>query len=349
VGSAGSRTQLYLARQSTEEYDAFYGGLLERSAYMSTAALVMGILGGLFGLLVGLFGYSVGGIVGATGQKGTGLFQLISIAIPIGSFVGAGLAKANPRMGGALMILSTVAMLWLFGFNFFTAIPVGLTAAGGALALLALDASKASAIVTPGTTSTATGQTIAGPAADVYQTSMAKGIFGTHSKNYSQRVPCVVVMDCSASMGAMGGKPIDSLNKGLAAFERELKADDNARRAARVMLISVGGSGPTQVTVRTPFQDGDDFTAPSEVASGSTPLGEAVLLALDKIQQEKAYLRSKGLSYHRPWLFVMSDGEPTDGETWHKACDMALEASRAKKLSIFPIAVDGGNVRELQK
>jgi hypothetical protein len=35
------------------------------------------------------------------------------------------------------------------------------------------------------------------------------GIFGTDAENYSQRVPCVVVMDCGYSMD---GRPIESLN-----------------------------------------------------------------------------------------------------------------------------------------
>jgi uncharacterized protein YegL len=176
---------------------------------------------------------------------------------------------------------------------------------------------------------------------------IAEGIFGTNSENYGQRVPCVVVMDCSYSME---GRPIQSLNEGLKKFESELKSDEKARRAARIMLIRVGGfRGDPEVTIRAPFQDVDSFVAPTEIASGSTPLGEALLLALAKIEEEKKYLRASGLSYHRPWLFVMSDGAPTDEQTWKTACTEALNASKAKKASIFAIAVDGGNANELQK
>lgn len=42
---------------------------------MSTAALILGILRGLFGLLLGLFGYSVAGIAGASGQGGAVYFN----------------------------------------------------------------------------------------------------------------------------------------------------------------------------------------------------------------------------------------------------------------------------------
>jgi uncharacterized protein YegL len=174
------------------------------------------------------------------------------------------------------------------------------------------------------------------------------GIFGTESENYAQRVPCVVVMDCSWSMK---GSPIEALNQGLKKFETELKADEKAKRSARIMIIRVGGfqGDPTEVTIRAPFQDAAEFTAPIETASGSTPLGEGVLLALRQIEEEKKYLRSQGLNYHRPWLFVMSDGAPTDEKTWPIACDEALKACKSKKASIFAIAVDGGNTNELQK
>lgn len=110
---------------------------------MSTAALILGLLGGLFGLLIGLFGYSIAGIAGAGGASGAGVFQLISIAIPIASLVGGGMAKANPAVAGILMLISAGGMLWLFGFNFFTAIPLVLSALGGAIALAASNQTKA--------------------------------------------------------------------------------------------------------------------------------------------------------------------------------------------------------------
>ena len=102
----------------------------------STAGLILGILGGLFGLFVGFFGYAMGGIVSAGGQSVGGIIQLVSMAIPIASLVGGGIAKANAIAGGILMLLSAGGMLLVFGFNFFTAIPLVLSGIGGVLALL---------------------------------------------------------------------------------------------------------------------------------------------------------------------------------------------------------------------
>lgn len=177
---------------------------------------------------------------------------------------------------------------------------------------------------------------------------IADGIFGTDEENYRQRVPCVIVMDCSSSME---GTPIAALNEGLKKFEEELKADEKARRSARIMLIRVGGfkGDPNEVQIRVPFQDAREFSAPREEASGTTPLGEAVILALQKIDEEKTYLRSQGLSYHRPWLFVMSDGKPNEGPAWTRACAECLRAPDERRASIFPIAIDSGNPNELDR
>jgi uncharacterized protein YegL len=153
----------------------------------------------------------------------------------------------------------------------------------------------------------------------------------------------------------MEGDPIASLNTGLAQFETELKEDKRAQRSARVMLIRVGGfqGDAKEVNVIAEFQDVSSFSVAPQVASGETPLGEAVLLGLQKIEEEKAYLRSKNLNYVRPWLFVISDGEPTDvpkygKKTWPEACATAHDAIKGKKVSIFAIAVNAGNADELQ-
>jgi uncharacterized protein YegL len=74
-----------------------------------------------------------------------------------------------------------------------------------------------------------------------------------------------------------------------------------------------------------------------------------VTLALQKIEEEKAYLRAQALSYHRPWLFVMSDGKPNEGPAWTEACAQCHRAVSEKKASIFPIAIDSGNPNELER
>ncbi|KAB8038148.1 vWA domain-containing protein [Janthinobacterium aquaticum] len=150
--------------------------------------------------------------------------------------------------------------------------------------------------------------------------------------NTEQRTPLVLVLDCS---GSMDGPLINMLNEGLALLEEELKSDVIASKRVRILVIEFGAHD--EALVASNWCDAMDFTAPRLEASGTTPTGHAVELALAEIEQEKQRFRSAGVAYTRPWLFLMSDGEPTDN--FQAAAQMARRAEQDNKVAIFPIAV----------
>ena len=161
--------------------------------------------------------------------------------------------------------------------------------------------------------------------------------------NSRQRTPCVIVLDCS---GSMQGSPIDELNAGLQEFKDSLMEDPVAMTSVSVCFISVGGSAEVMMD----FIDAVDFEPAGLSADGATPLGEGVILALDKIEEFKREARANDARYTRPWLFVMSDGEPTDSaDIWSEAVRRAKEAETGKKAVIFSIAVGNANVSKLQE
>ncbi len=104
---------------------------------MKTGAMICGIVGGIFGLIIGMFGAGVGAMASAAGASGAGMFQLISIAIPVASVVGGAVTKANALAAGILMAASTAGMAYIFGVNAFTGIPLALTGIGALLAFMA--------------------------------------------------------------------------------------------------------------------------------------------------------------------------------------------------------------------
>jgi uncharacterized protein YegL len=153
--------------------------------------------------------------------------------------------------------------------------------------------------------------------------------------NTEQRTPLVLVLDCS---GSMAGAPIEQLNAGLKLLEEELKSDAIAAKRVRLLLVEFGGNDA--VNVVGDWQDAMDFTAPVLEANGTTPTGQAVELALDKIEEQKQQFKSAGVAYTRPWLFLMSDGNPTDA--WEQAADRCRQAEGANKVAVFPLAVGPG-------
>jgi hypothetical protein len=104
---------------------------------MRTGALVLGILGGLAALFFGTIGYGVGSFfnaAGATNEGGT--LQLFSVALPVVALIGAGIVKAKPMVGAALMGGSAIGIVLIMGFNFFSLVPLVLLGIGSLLGFL---------------------------------------------------------------------------------------------------------------------------------------------------------------------------------------------------------------------
>src|SRR4051794_29865658 len=102
---------------------------------MRVAALILGILGGLFGLGAALYGFGIGLFVSAGGAEGPGaVVQVISLASPICAFVGAGVVLRRPATGAVLMILSAFGLWLIFGFGFLTGTSIMLNGLGAIFA-----------------------------------------------------------------------------------------------------------------------------------------------------------------------------------------------------------------------
>lgn len=161
--------------------------------------------------------------------------------------------------------------------------------------------------------------------------------------NANERTPCVLVLDCS---GSMRGEPIKQLNAGLAALEKELKEDIDA--SSRVQILIIKACGKDEAVVTSDWVDAMNFTAPVMEAGGLTPLGKAVELALKKIEDQKSLYDSCGVTSKRPWIFLLSDGEPTD-YGWEQSAEKCCEAQKNKKVVVHAIGTQGANLEKLAK
>lgn len=162
-----------------------------------------------------------------------------------------------------------------------------------------------------------------------------------HDSNPEPRCPCVLLLDTS---GSMTGAPIAQLNQGLAAFQSSLAEDDLALLRVELALITFG---PVQLA--QDFTSAAQFSAPSLRAGGDTPMGAAVQLALDKLEERKQIYRNSGLTYYRPWIFLITDGQPTDGPLWQNATVRVKEAESNKRIAFFSVGVEGANMAMLSQ
>ncbi|HVB79432.1 MAG TPA: VWA domain-containing protein, partial [Candidatus Binataceae bacterium] len=172
--------------------------------------------------------------------------------------------------------------------------------------------------------------------------------------NASERQLCMLVLDASQSMqtrdAGSGRARIELLNQGIETLYGELRKDEKALVRVQIAAIRVGGATDEAREILD-WTDGVDFRPFSLRAGQGTPLGAGVLLALKTIEAQKAVLRSNGISLAgRPWLFVMTDGEPTDtNATWQEACETAQQHEAGKKVSIYSIGIGEANLGKLSQ
>lgn len=148
--------------------------------------------------------------------------------------------------------------------------------------------------------------------------------------NPTARVPVCLVLDTS---GSMGGEPIRELNEGIKLFFNAIKTDDIAKYAAEIAVVTFGES----VEKILDFGFVEKQNVPILTANGMTPMGQAVDVALDLLEQAKTQYSAVGVDYYQPWLVLMTDGAPTDDITTSSQRTTSLVNQR--KLTIFPIGI----------
>lgn len=165
--------------------------------------------------------------------------------------------------------------------------------------------------------------------------------FGTteFADNPEPRCPCLLLLDVS---GSMGGQPIAELNTGLGTFKDELAADALAMKRVEVGIVTFG-----PVRTELPFTGATSFYPPSLSAQGDTPMGEAIRQGLELVRQRKDEYRANGISYYRPWVFLITDGGPTD--EWQTAAAAVREGEASKSFAFFAVGVKGANMDVLKQ
>jgi uncharacterized protein YegL len=162
--------------------------------------------------------------------------------------------------------------------------------------------------------------------------------------NPEPRCASLIILDVS---GSMGGNPIKELQDGITTYRDELAADPLARKRVEVAIVTFGGS----VDVVQNFATAEIFTAPVLEAKGDTPMGQAVVTSLKLLEDRKAEYKQNGVMYYRPWVFLITDGGPTDANTsyWSDAKDQIKQGEEKKKMSFFAVGVEGADMDRLKE
>ncbi|MGL5807362.1 MAG: vWA domain-containing protein [Xenococcaceae cyanobacterium] len=154
---------------------------------------------------------------------------------------------------------------------------------------------------------------------------------------------CPVILLCDTS-GSMAGKRIELLNEGIKLFKGEVEQDAIASLRVEIAIVTFGFD---RVQLAQDFVTIDEFTPPELKADDVTPMGEAIEYALNLLEQRKETYKNNGIQYYRPWVFLITDGEPTD--YWQNAAIKVREAETHRRLSFFAVGVEGANFDTLKQ
>jgi uncharacterized protein YegL len=154
-----------------------------------------------------------------------------------------------------------------------------------------------------------------------------------------QHPHCATVLLVDVS-GSMEGDKMRQLNDGLRFFRDDVMSDELARKRVEVAVVTFGGD----VDIAHPFGSIDAFTPSPFRAGGGTPMGGAITGAIDMLRARKQEYRDTGVDYYRPWIFLITDGEPTDmrpgDATWNEAVRAVHEGERNKEFLFFAVGVE---------
>lgn len=163
--------------------------------------------------------------------------------------------------------------------------------------------------------------------------------------NPTARIPVCLCLDAS---GSMDGKPIRELNEGIKLFYDAIEEDEIAKYSAEISIVKFGGEA-TCIEQFSSVENKEDIRKLNAI--GGTPMGEAVNIALDLLEDRKKEYSNNGVDYYQPWLVLMTDGQPNGlKRELERAIERVNKLVEEGKLTVFPIAIgENADIKVLER
>jgi uncharacterized protein YegL len=156
--------------------------------------------------------------------------------------------------------------------------------------------------------------------------------------NTERRCPVVLLQDTSSSMSAS----IEQVNLGLQDLKEDLQGDPLASQRVEIAIVTFG-----PVLLAQDFVTVDQWLPPRLRAAGTTPLGGALRFAMSELRARKNAYREAGIPYYRPWIWLVTDGAPTDD--WQGALDEVHAETHRGGIELFTIGTDNADFGVLRQ
>lgn len=160
--------------------------------------------------------------------------------------------------------------------------------------------------------------------------------------NYEQKTLCCFVLDVS---GSMAGLPIKELQKGLHEFHHDILQDPMMSNRLEVSIVIFSDHIVQLVSPSLPKH----VFIPDLRADGSTKLVDATNYAINIVNERKEWFKNTGQPYLRPWIILITDGEPDRDQDVNMLSERIKRDTLEKKYVFIPIAVGDADMDILSK
>ena len=158
-------------------------------------------------------------------------------------------------------------------------------------------------------------------------------------ENYEQKCLCVLVLDTS---GSMNNGAINDLNEGLSLFKEQIMQDPVAIDRLEIAIVTFNSDVEV---IQEPCLF-SNVSIPTLKATGQTQLVKAINQAQMIVEERKDYYKSSGIPYYRPWIVVMTDGEPYPAGQDVEGLSQKIHADVENKKYVYYMIGIGNEVQD---
>lgn len=152
--------------------------------------------------------------------------------------------------------------------------------------------------------------------------------------------PHMAVLLLLDTSGSMNGKPLEELMEGYNQFIKQTSMDELAMKRVDIAAMQFG-NGVRTVQDFIPLSKAVEMPAPTLSADGQTPMGEAIEKGVQMVRDRCRVYDEAGIPHYKPWIFMITDGEPTDDIT--NAKTLIRQREDTGRLKFFSVGVNGAN------